>query len=312
MTAGSRFVPVVDDHGESPYCPEPRARRASRAGGGEQAAGTQGALRDELFDCVPLDVLMPELDGYQRGEAIVAYGQAMREEPTVVESCGVVHPGHRGRGIGSWLLDRIQQRASGLLAGVPSPRFRHAVNAGDRPAAAMLQARALRPVRHFWHMQIELAAEFEAGPTPAGIEISGIDPRVHLPSSSKARRCSAGGAACTGSAGTRRDPDSGTPGRFSGASGAGRWPPRRTLGSGPARRRGDPGSGPGTPEGRPPGGANALRPRLGRDPNVGPRHRPAVRPPAVRRPRDQNQRVGGAGDLGGRPPALLCGGRDRD
>ena len=26
---------------------------------------TQGALRDELFDCVPLDVLMPELDGYQ-------------------------------------------------------------------------------------------------------------------------------------------------------------------------------------------------------------------------------------------------------
>jgi CheY-like chemotaxis protein len=23
------------------------------------------ALRDELFDCVPLDVLMPELDGYQ-------------------------------------------------------------------------------------------------------------------------------------------------------------------------------------------------------------------------------------------------------
>jgi GNAT superfamily N-acetyltransferase len=181
MTAGSRFVPVVDDHGESPYCPEPRARRASRAGGGEQAAGTQGALRDELFDCVPLDVLMPELDGYQRGEAIVAYGQAMREEPTVVESCGVVHPGHRGRGIGSWLLDRIQQRASGLLAGVPSPRFRHAVNAGDRPAAAMLQARALRPVRHFWHMQIELAAGFEAGPTPAGIEISGIDPRVHLP-----------------------------------------------------------------------------------------------------------------------------------
>jgi CheY-like chemotaxis protein len=34
-------------------------------GGGEQAAGTQGTLRDELFDCLPSDVLMPELDGYQ-------------------------------------------------------------------------------------------------------------------------------------------------------------------------------------------------------------------------------------------------------
>ena len=32
---------------------------------GEQAAGTQGALRDELLDCGSFDVLMPELDGYQ-------------------------------------------------------------------------------------------------------------------------------------------------------------------------------------------------------------------------------------------------------
>ena len=67
MTAGSGFVPVVDDHlvNRLAAVPRPRARRASRAGGGEQAAGTQGELRDELFDCVPLDVLMPELDGYQ-------------------------------------------------------------------------------------------------------------------------------------------------------------------------------------------------------------------------------------------------------
>jgi CheY-like chemotaxis protein len=67
MTAGPGFVPVVDDHfGESPgCCPEPRARQASRADRGEQAAGTQGTLRDELVDCVPVNVPMPELDGYQ-------------------------------------------------------------------------------------------------------------------------------------------------------------------------------------------------------------------------------------------------------
>jgi mycothiol synthase len=115
-----------------------------------------------------------------RGDAIVGYGQAMREGPTVVESWGVVHPGHRGRGIGAWLLDRIQQRASELLAGMQSARFRHAINAGDRAAAAMLWARGLHPVRHFWHMQIDLPAGLEPGPTPKGIRISGIDPRVDL------------------------------------------------------------------------------------------------------------------------------------
>jgi mycothiol synthase len=115
-----------------------------------------------------------------RGDAIVAYGQARREQPTVVESWGVVHPGHRGRGIGTWLLDRTRQRASELLAGVPSARYRHAVNAGDRGAAAMLAARGLRPVRHFWHMQIDLPAGFEPGPTPGAIKIRGIDPRGDL------------------------------------------------------------------------------------------------------------------------------------
>ena len=104
----------------------------------------------------------------------------MREEPTVVESWGTVHPEHRGRGIGSCILDRIEERASDLLAGLASPRFRHAIDAADRAAAAMLAARALRPVRHFWHMQVDLDRPFEAGPDPRGIEITGIDPERDL------------------------------------------------------------------------------------------------------------------------------------
>jgi mycothiol synthase len=112
----------------------------------------------------------------ERAGAIVGYGEVMREESNVIESLGVVHPNHRGRGVGSALLDRIEERASELVGEFPAHRFRHAINAEDRAAAAMLRARGLQPVRHFWHMGIDLVEPFEPGPAPVGIEINEIEP----------------------------------------------------------------------------------------------------------------------------------------
>jgi len=112
--------------------------------------------------------------------AIVAYGQVRREEPDIVGSWGAVHPAHRDRGIGTWMLDRIEARASLLLADVPAPRFRHSVNAADPAVAAMLARRGLRPIRHFWHMQIDLTPPFDPGASSEGIEIVGIDAGVDL------------------------------------------------------------------------------------------------------------------------------------
>jgi ribosomal protein S18 acetylase RimI-like enzyme len=61
-----------------------------------------------------------------------------------------------------------------MAAGAPGARFRHAVNAGDEAAAAMLLARGLRLVRHFWHMGVQLPDEVDAGTTPAGIAITSL------------------------------------------------------------------------------------------------------------------------------------------
>jgi mycothiol synthase len=107
---------------------------------------------------------------------VVGYGQVTRDEEDVAASWGVVHPAHRGCGVGAALLDRIEARALELVAGEPGARFRHAVNAGDEAAAALLTARGLRLVRHFWHMCIDLPAEVDAGRPPRGIDI--LEPRV--------------------------------------------------------------------------------------------------------------------------------------
>jgi ribosomal protein S18 acetylase RimI-like enzyme len=106
---------------------------------------------------------------------VVGYGQARLDERDVVGSWGAVHPDHRGRGVGSALFGRIEHRAAAMLAERPSGRFRHAVYANDSAAAGILRSAGLQPVRHFWHMQIDLTEAFV--PTSSSqAKIGGIVP----------------------------------------------------------------------------------------------------------------------------------------
>jgi mycothiol synthase len=111
---------------------------------------------------------------------IVGYAQVTLEQPDVARSWGVVHPEHRGRGIGTALLDRIDARTPELSATPSSPRSRYAINARDDAAAAMLRSRGLGPVHHFWHMQIDLVEPLEPGPAPVGVDIDGVEPDKDL------------------------------------------------------------------------------------------------------------------------------------
>jgi mycothiol synthase len=105
---------------------------------------------------------------------VVAYGQVTLDDPDVAASWGVVHPDCRGRGIGPVLLDRIEARAEVLLRAAQAPRFRHSVNAGDEAAAAMLLSRGLHPVRHWWHMRIDLPSGAATRTSPPGVTITGL------------------------------------------------------------------------------------------------------------------------------------------
>jgi mycothiol synthase len=138
-----------------------------------------GFLRDD-WGRAGFDLTSDAWVATDRDGAVVGYMQTMLEEPSV-ECWGAVHPGHRGRGIGSTLFDRAEQRASELMVGLPSPRFRFVVDGGDRGAEALVQSRGLRLARHFWHMQIDLAGVLEPGPGPEGIVIGDVDPARDLP-----------------------------------------------------------------------------------------------------------------------------------
>jgi mycothiol synthase len=104
---------------------------------------------------------------FEEGGALVALGWVEKHDDTGV-AVGVVHRERRGRGLGSTLVDRSEERLRALGAA----RVHNVTLAPDLAAPPLLESRGYREVRRFWEMTIELGDDPPSDPVlPDGLQI---------------------------------------------------------------------------------------------------------------------------------------------
>ncbi|WP_161958408.1 GNAT family N-acetyltransferase [Ornithinimicrobium cavernae] len=118
----------------------------------------------EIFEMPRFDVSTDTVTVWD-GQELLGLGSvfcrdALVEGRAMVGLDGSVHPDHRGRGIGSALLDRLEARAV-ELAGTVHPaeplRLRSSGGLPDSSRQRLLEARGYQPDNYFVTMQVQLA-----------------------------------------------------------------------------------------------------------------------------------------------------------
>jgi mycothiol synthase len=109
---------------------------------------------------------------FEESGELVALGWVEKHEDTGL-AVGVVHRERRGRGLGSTLVDRSEERLRALGA----TRIHNVTLGPDRAAPPLLESRGYREVRRFWDMTIELDDEPPGDPQlPEGFRIEPFSP----------------------------------------------------------------------------------------------------------------------------------------
>ena len=96
---------------------------------------------------------------FEEGGGLVALGWIEKHDDTGI-AVGVVHRERRGRGLGSTLVDRSEERLRALGVG----RIHNVTLAPDTTAQTLLADRGYREVRRFWDMTIELGDDLPPDP----------------------------------------------------------------------------------------------------------------------------------------------------
>lgn len=110
---------------------------------------------------------------------LVGYMKLGHRDHVHHEADGYVHPDQRGRGIGTYLIERAESRARELVPLAP-PGIRvtlgNATNSANEQAVALLQGRGYTLARRFWRMAIEMDTPPIPPDLPAGITIRTVRP----------------------------------------------------------------------------------------------------------------------------------------
>jgi GNAT superfamily N-acetyltransferase len=105
--------------------------------------------------------------GVFEGETLVAAGEVYRGR----RGEATVHPDHRGRGIGSWLVrwtEECARRSGGTAVGQTVP--------ADSPAGAMFQALGYREGWTSWVLEVPPGSQIVPQPLPAGYRLRDFVP----------------------------------------------------------------------------------------------------------------------------------------
>lgn len=135
-----------------------------------------------LENCNPqTDMLFAEVDGQMIAHSRIHW-EDMSDGIRLYILNGALHPGWRGKGIGTCMWEAAERRGRAIAAGHPkeTPKYFHAEPFDSQNSlVTLLERHGYHPVRYEAHMVRDLSEPFPGAPMPPGLEVRSVK-REHL------------------------------------------------------------------------------------------------------------------------------------